>query len=202
MSTFRSLLRMMIDKRWVRYLVGVMFPLIGVLIGAQALGGTSVHAVSGTIRTVEIRHDSHGDYQEHLIALNGATTHYIVEVNYFTPTLAEGAFAVNQRVDLWYVERPLFDPDVLALQLYDASGVAAKYTTSAFTDPAGTSRGNLITAAVFIALGLLALIAAIWLPVPGEASRRGPSAGSTHGKTPANYGEMVVGPRRQPPATR
>jgi hypothetical protein len=196
MSTFRSLLRIMIDKRWVRYLVGVMFPLIGVLVGALAITGTAIHEVSGTIHTVVIERDSHGAYQDHLITLDGATTHYNVGANYFTPALAEDVFGVGQRVDLWYEERPLFDPDVLALRVYDASGAATRYTTSAYTDPAGTRRGDLITAGVFVLLGVLALIAAIWLPVPGEAGR---IAGPASGKAPANYGEMVVGPRRQPP---
>jgi hypothetical protein len=196
MSTFHSLLRLMIDKRWVRYLVGVMFPLIGVLVGALAITGTMIHEVSGTIRTVVIERDSHGAYQDHLISLDGATTHYNVGATYFTPPLAEDAFGVGQRVDLWYEERPLFDPDVLALRLYDASGAATRYTTSAYTDPEGTRQGNVITAGVFILLGLLALVAAIWLPVPREATQQ---VGPASGKAPVNYGELVVGPRRQPP---
>jgi hypothetical protein len=194
-SAIRDLLRMMIDKRWVRYLVGVMFPLLGVLVGAQALAGTTLHEVSGAIHTVVIQRDSHGAYEDHLLTLDGATTHYDVEVDAFTPTLAPDAFAVGQRVDLWYAERPLFDPDVYALQLYDTSGVATRYTTSAYTDPAGARRGNLITAGVFIALGLLALVAAIWAPVPGGEDHHDQPAS---GKAPANYGELVVGPPRRP----
>lgn len=203
MKTLWDLLKELADKRWVRYLVAGLFPLIGVLLGAQALWGMQLHTTSGTIRTVEIRRDSQsGAYQEHLIALDGGTTHYSVEVNSFTPTLSQDALNAGEHVTLWYTQVPLFDPDVLAIQIDTADGSATKYVTQAYSDPAGTRTGNLVTAGAFVLLGLLALVAAIWLPATGEAGKRGASPASARGATTKpSFGEMVVGPSRRPPDT-
>lgn len=192
MKTLWDLLQTMYEKRWVRYLVAVAFPLFSILIGVQALMGIQLHTVSGTIATVAIRRDNQsGDYQEHLISLVGSTTHYAVQVTFFTPTLAQDALAVGQRVDLWYEDRrPFFDPDVDAIQIYDTSGTPTMYVTNAYADPVGTNRGNLITAGVFALIGVLALVSAIWVPVKGETD-----ASSATPKSPGRtgYGEMVLG---------
>jgi hypothetical protein len=151
MKTVWDLLKLMIVKRWVRYLVATLFPLCGVLLGAQALLGTSLHTASGTIRSVEIQRDSQsGAYREHLIALIGGTAHYSVQVNYFTPALSPAALAVGEQVTLWYMQVPLFDPDVVAIQIYQANGASTKYVTHSYADPEGARRGNLITAGIFL----------------------------------------------------
>lgn len=191
-KTLWDLLQEMIEKRWVRYLVGVLSPLIGILLAAQALLGMQIYSVSGTVSSVAIKTDSSsGEYKEHLIALVGSTTHYSVEATYFTPTLAQDALAAGEPVEFWYEQTPLLDPDVVALQIDDASGTSTKYVSNAYTDPLGTRAGNLITAGVFVLLGLLALAAGIWLPSKGEDE-----APTKPAQAKTGYGQSVVGPPR------
>src|SRR5260370_10584116 len=126
MKTVWDLVTEMIEKRWVRYLAAAFFPFFGVLIGVQALLGMQIHTVGGMIRNVEIKRDSQsGEYLEHLLALDGGTTHYSVKVNEFTPTLSQDTLTEGEHVVLWYVQGyvqvPLFDPDVLAMQVYVVS---------------------------------------------------------------------------------
>jgi len=201
-KTLWDLLKEMISKRWVRYLVAALFPLFGVLIALQALIGMRIQTASGVIRSVEIRRDSQsGAYQEHLLTLDAGATHYILRVNEFTPTLPDGALRAGERVDLWYIQVPLLDPDVVAIQTYDTvGGTLARYVTDADAHPQSTRSSNLITAGVFVLLGLLALAAALWLPVRGESSA---SAAERKGSklveqaaSPTRYGEWVVGPSR------
>lgn len=197
-KTLWDLLQELYEKRWVRYLMAALFPLFGILLGVMALQGIQLHTISGTIGTVAIRTDSQtGDYQEHLITLAGSTTHYTIQVNYFTPTLAQDGIVVGQRVEMWYEDkRPFFDPDVDAIQVYDASGTPTRYVTSAYTDPVGANRNNLITAGSFLLLGVLALAAAIWVPTKDdkETARAAPTPA-----TRPNYGEYVLGSPRRPP---
>lgn len=197
-KTLWDLLQELYEKRWVRYLMAVLFPLFGILLGIMALQGIQLHTISGTISTVQIRTDSQsGDYQEHLIQLAGSTTHYTIQVGYFTPTLAQDGIAVGQRVDLWYEDRrPFFDPDVDAIQIEDASGTPTQYVTSAYTDPVGANGTNLITAGIFLLLGVFALAAAIWVPTKDdkESSRAAPKPGIRR-----TYGEYVLGSSRRPP---
>jgi hypothetical protein len=191
-KTTWDLLNEMIEKRWVRYLVGALFPVLGVLLGAQALFGMQMHTASGTIRSIAIEtHSSSGKYQDNMIALAGGTTHYRVEVNSFTPALSQDGFSVGQHIDLWYEQTPLFDPDVVALHIYDASGTPTSYVSHAYTDPVGTRSTNLITAAVFVLLGLLALAAGLWLPTKGETGEQ-----ETPAQAKTSYGQSVVGPPR------
>lgn len=196
-KTLWDVLKELVENRRMRYVFGILAPVIGILVCAQALFGMQVFTVSGTIRSVQIRTDSQtGEYQEHLIALDNGTTHYAIEVNYFTPTLSRNALTTGEQIDLWYEETPLLDPDVVALRIYDASGTPTKYTSSAYTDPVGARRTNLILAGSLVILGLLALAAARWLPTVG-AEGKGPKASAT---TTTSYGQSVVGSPRRPDA--
>ena len=193
LKTRWDLLQALIENRWARYVVGVVFLALGLLLGAQTLMGMRVCTASGTIRSVEVQTDSStGKYAQTLITLTGGTTRYAVQVGYFSPTLAADGLSVGERVNLWYERPPLFDPDVIALQSYAASGAPTKYVTSAYTDPVGARRGNLIATATFLALGLLTLAAGRWLPTASEVDAAGKST-----KKPT-YGQTVVGPPRQP----
>lgn len=193
-KTLWALLQALIEKRWARYVVGAVFLAIGLLLAAQALMGMQVYTASGTIRSVEIQTDSStSKYTQTLITLAGDATRYTVQVGYFSPALAADGLSVGERVDLWYERPPLFDPDVIAVQRYDASGAPTKYVTNAYIDPLGARRGNLIAAATFTLLGLLALAAGLWLPTESEVSA---SKQSARAKT--TYGQSVVGPPRQP----
>jgi hypothetical protein len=202
MKTLWDLLNEMIDKRWVRYLAGGGFCVIGILLGVQSLLGVQLHMAKGTIRSVEVKVDSQtGDYQEHLISLDGQTTHYSLEVNEFTPGLSQDAVKEGQRVVLWYTQIPLFDPDVLAIQIFGTNGTPTKYVTNAYSDPVGTVRGNLITSVIFVFLGILSFVSALWLPVRRESGVPATSQ-STLGNRNASrtsYGDMVLGPAPRPP---
>lgn len=202
LKTLRDLLEAMISKRWVRYLVAAGFSLFGILIGIQALIGMQIRTASGVVHSIQIKRDMQtGDYQEHLLTLDGSTMHYAVEADAFTPPLPAGALQEAERVDLWYVQVPLFDPEVVALQVYDpAGGAPTKYTTQAYTNPEGARSSNVVTSGVFLLIGLLALVAAIWLPVRAEANESRTPADQQAG--PPRYGEWVVGPDRQPSAAR
>jgi hypothetical protein len=57
-ETLWDLLKEMISKRWVRYLVAALFPLFGVLIALQALIGMRIQTASGVIHSIEIRRDA------------------------------------------------------------------------------------------------------------------------------------------------
>ncbi len=202
LKTLWDLLEEMISKRWVRYLVAVGFSLCGILIGVQALIGMQIRTASGVVASVQIRRDMQtGDYQEHLLTLEGSTTHYAVRADEFTPPLPAGTLQEAERVDLWYVQVPLFDPEVVALQVYDpAGGAPTKYATQAYTHPEGVRSSNVVTSGVFLLIGVLALVAAMWLPVRAEANEARTPADQQAG--PPRYGEWVVGPGRQPSVTR
>jgi len=200
-KTLWDLLTEMISKRWMRYLAAALFSIGGVLIALQALIGMQIQMASGVIRTIEIRRDAQtGDYQEHLLTLDTTgNTHYVLEVGYFTPALAQDALREGERIDLWYEQTPLLDPDVVAIQTYDAAGgTPLKYVSDAYAHPENTRTSTLVTGGVFVLLGLLALAAAIWLPVRGESSaeRKG-SKSAEQPASPPRYGEWVVGPSRQ-----
>jgi hypothetical protein len=200
-KTVWDLLQELIAKRWVRYLAAAIFIACGLLVGALALAGWRIQTVSGVVRTVKIERDAQtGDYQDHLLTLDGSPTAYTLTAGDFAPALPSDALRVAERVDLWYTQTPPFDPDVVALQIYDANGTPMQYTTSFYADPAGGRASNLVTAAAFILAGLLALVAAIWLPVRAE-----PGAARDSADRPAKqarYGESVVGPRRTMPDRR
>jgi hypothetical protein len=197
LKTLWDLLKEMLSKRWVRYLVAALFCIFGVLLALQALIGMQIQTVSGVIRTIEIRRDAQsGEYKEHLLTLDSGNTHYTLEAGYFIPTLGEDTLREGEQIDLWYEQTPPFDPDIVAIQVYDVQGgPPTKYVTDAYAHPQNTRTSNLVTGGVFVLLGLLAIAAAIWLPMRDE------SGGERKGGKPAEqlasaprYGEWVVGP--------
>ncbi|HEY7094564.1 MAG TPA: hypothetical protein VH393_15380 [Ktedonobacterales bacterium] len=172
-----------------RYLTAVIFLVIAALLALQWYVGMQVQTTSGVIASVSVTRDtSSGEHQEHRVKLEGRNDSFIVEKQYFSPTLSDDTLQQGAQVEFWYVQTSPFDPDVIALQVTDASGTT-KYVTPAYTDPQSARMSGLITAGVFALLGLFALIAAIWLPAPG---------GSNSGRKQAapNYGDSVVGPPR------
>jgi hypothetical protein len=189
MKTSFDLLKMMYDKRWVRYLSAIIFLIIAALLALQWYAGMQVQTASGVIASVTIiREANSGDYREHRVKLEEQNDSFVVEKQYFTPRLSDDALQQGAQVEFWYVQTPPLDPNVIALQVTDASG-AMKYATPAYTDPQSARMTGLITAGVFALLGLLALIAAIWLPAPGRSS-------SGRKQAAPNYGDSVVGPPR------
>ena len=188
MKTFFDLLKMMYDKRWVRYLAAVIFLLIAALLALQWYVGMQVQTASGVIANVSITRDaSSGAYQEHRVKLEGRRDSFIVERQYFSPALNDDTLQPGAQIVFWYVQMPPFDPNVIALQITDGSGVTTEYVTKAYTDPQSARMTGLVAAGAFALLGVLALIAAIWLPAPGHTN------GGRIQATP-NYGDSVIGP--------
>jgi hypothetical protein len=182
-------LKMLYEKRWVRYLTATLFLLIAALLALQWYVGMQVQTASGVIASVTITHDAgSGEYQELRVILAERRDSFIVEKQYFSPALGDDTLRQGAQVTFWYAQTPPFDPNVIALQITDASGTM-KYVTPAYTDPQGARMTGLITAGVCAFLGLLALIAAIWLPAPDRS----------HGgrmQVRPNYGDSIVGPPR------
>jgi hypothetical protein len=189
-QTLFDLLKMVYEKRWVRYLTAALFLLIAALLMLQWYVGMQTQTASGVIAHVTITRDARsGEYQEHRVVLAGRRDSFIVEKQYFSPALSDNALQPGAQVDLWYVQTPPFDPNVIALQITDTSGVTTKYVTKAYTDPEGARLTGLVTAGVLSLFGVLSLIAAIWLPAPKRPSGGGKRAAPS-------YGDSVVGPPR------
>jgi hypothetical protein len=187
-QTVFDLLKTLYEKRWVRYLAAALFLVIAALLALQWYVGMQVQTASGVIASVTIARDaSSGEYQEHRVTLEGRRDSFIVEKQYFSPTLSDDALQQGAQVEFWYVQTPPFDPNVIALQITDASGVTTKYVTKAYMDPQSTQMTDLITSGAFALLGLLALLAAIWLPAPVRSN-------SGRKQAAPNYGDSVVGP--------
>jgi hypothetical protein len=190
MKTFFDLLKMMYDKRWVRYLTAVIFLVIAALLTLQWYVGMQIQTASGVIASVTITRDaSSGEYQEHRVKLEGRNDSFIVEKQYFSPTLNDDTLQPGAQIVFWYVQTPPFDPNAIALQITDGSGVTTEYVTKAYTDPQHARMTGLVTVGVLALFGLLALIAAIWLPAPRRSNGGRKQAAR-------NYGDSVVGPPR------
>ncbi len=190
-QTLFDLLKMLYEKRWVRYLTAAIFLLVASLLALQWYVGMQTQTASGVIASVSIARDaSSGEYQEHRVKLGGRRDSFIVERQYFSPELNDDTLQPGAQIVFWYVQTPPFDPNVIALQITDGSGVTTEYVTKAYTDPHSARMTGLVTAGILALFGLLSLIAAIWLPAPGRSN-------GGQKQATLNYGDSVVGPPRQ-----
>jgi hypothetical protein len=186
-----SLFRLLVFTRWGRYLMAglALFCAAGVTI--SAFTGSDIKTKSGTVARWEELVDSNTNaYKSSLLTLSGGSATYEFVRGDFTPSFEEAQFAEGSAVDIWYVQSPTNNPELVAIQITDSqSGATQKFVTDVYTHPDSLRNSNLVFAAVLYVLTLVIILVAAFAPVPQR--RR------------ASYGAAVVGggPPRSTSAT-
>lgn len=192
-----TLIRAIIYTRWARYLVAAAALFAATASGINAAVRFDIQHVSGTVKALYVDTDAEtGAYKYNRLTLNETGTSYIFIRGQFTPALSEELFQPGTRVDLWYTQSPLNDPDVVAVSTTNGGAEQTMYVTDAYVRPQDRANGDLIQGGMFAGVGLLAIASALFLPSAARRRARAKKAAAA-----MSYGASVVGaPRRQRPS--
>lgn len=187
-----------IYTRWARYLVAAVALFAAAASGINAVARFDIQHSSGTVKALYVDTDAQtGVYKYNRLTLDETTTSYIFVRDQFTPALGEDIFQPGTRVDLWFTQSPLNDPDVVAVRRDDVGADPTMYVTGGYTHPQDRANGDLIQEGMFGGVGLLAIAAVVFLPASARRRARSKAGIDVNG---AGYGATVVGqPQRQRP---
>jgi hypothetical protein len=176
-----SLIRMLVFTRWSRYLIAGLLLFCAAAVTISAFVGTDIKTKSGTIEKWEELVDSNTNaYKSSLLTVNGDSSKYEFVRGDFTPSFQEAQFAAGSAVEIWYVQSPTNNPELVAVQITDSqTGAVQKFVTDAYSHPDLRRNSNLILAAILYALTLAMVLVAALAPV--RQQRR------------VSYGAAVVG---------
>ncbi len=164
-----STLRLIIGARWARFVLAIVALCCAGGVVASVYATSPVMTRTGTIAHLSTITDDSGAYKYDTVQLAGDSASYQINRAQFTPTLSANQFAIGEPVTIWYIQSPLNDPSIVAIQMPGASvGQSTKYVTDYYTHPNQSHTSNLILAAVFVLIALGAIAAGIFLPAASK----------------------------------
>jgi hypothetical protein len=201
--SWAKFIRMLVYTRWPRYLVAGLALLLGVAFIVITIAGAvtwlrDVKHTTGTLASVAHINDSEtGAYKYAALVLTSSSQTYQLDAAVLSPALAESNLRPGAAVELWYIEPPFSDPQVVAIQLApSAEGAPIKYTTELYIHPGRLQTSALLFGGLLLVIGALVAVAGQFLPAPESDSRRQEKREQAK---PRSYGQMVVG---TPPSQR
>ena len=194
-----SLIRLVVFTRWGRLLIALLLLGAAVATAITAFAVTNIHMTSGTAATLaDVVDEQSNQYQHSELTLAGASATYEFDRPAFTPALDENSFIKGGKVDLWYVQTPLNNPSIVALQIYDEQGAnPTKYVTDGYTNPEDARNGDLIPTAIFLVLGLAMVAVAFFVPTAVRSPANRPPTGG-YGASVLSAGQRPRAPAQKP----
>lgn len=164
-----STIRLIIGTRWARFVLAAVALVCAVGVTASAIGTSAIKTKTGNIAHLSTTTSDSGDYKYDTIQLAGDSASYTINRTQFTLTLSADQFSIGEPVTIWYIQSPLNDPSIVAIQMPGASGgQSTKYVTDYYTHPNQSHTSNLILVAVFGIVALAAIAAGIFLPAASK----------------------------------
>src|SRR5262249_8034586 len=116
-------IRMLVSTRWPRYLMagialtlGMVF-MLGTIAGALTWLRDIKHTTGSLASVARVDDSKTGAYRYDALVLTGSSQTYQVDVTTLSPSLAESSLHTNAAMELWYIQPPFIDPQVVAIQL-------------------------------------------------------------------------------------
>jgi len=201
--SWAKFIRMLVYTRWPRYLMAGIALALGVALMVITIAGPltwlrDIKHTTGTLASVTHVDDSKtGAYKYDALALTGSSQTYQIDLTTLSPSLAESSLHTSAAMELWYIQPPFTDLQVVAIQFVSsADGTPVIYATDLYTHPGRLQTSNLLFAGLLLGIGVLATAAGRFLPAPDSDKRKREKQEQAK---PRSYGQMVVG---TPPSRR
>src|SRR6185437_7680611 len=112
-----STIRLIIGTRWARFVLAAVALFCAIGVTASAVGTSSIKTKTGTIAHLSTTTSDSGDYKYDTMQLAGDSASYQINRTQFTPSLGASQIAIGEAVTIWYIQSPLNDPSIVAIQM-------------------------------------------------------------------------------------